>query len=117
MCAVSKFRANLGGHAPGHLREALIQSLERYWAGRVPTWTIALADNEVLSHYDAAFQRSWDRWPAKRRARWLLGQLHNCTDIMASDICSQLELPQGSTVARAIRKLRSELEEDVVEKP
>lgn len=114
---MSKYRANLGGHAPGHLRDALYQSLERYWTGIVPDWTMALSDEEVLWHYDEAFQQSWDRWPVKRRARWLLGQLHNCTDIMGSDICSQLELPKGSTVARAARMLRSELEGNVADKP
>jgi hypothetical protein len=107
---MSNYRADLGGHAPGHLREALGEALERYEAGEVAHWSDALADEEVLCHLDPVFQRSWDRWPTKRRAQWLLGQLHNCTDIMGSILCAELDLPVGSTYARAARKLRAELE-------
>jgi hypothetical protein len=114
---MGKYRADLGGHAPGHLREALIEALERAEVGDVAHWTHALADEEVLSHCDPVFQRSWDRWPTRRRAMWLLGQLHNCVDIMPSMLCSQLELPPGSTYARAARMLRKELEIPVTARP
>lgn len=107
---MSNYRADVGEHAPGYLREALIRSLECYWAGTVPDWSVALGDEGVLSHFDPAFQRSWNRWPINRRARWLLGQLHNCTDIMDSVCCGQLELSRGSTFASAVRKLRREME-------
>jgi hypothetical protein len=108
-----RYRANLGGHAPGHLRDALCQALERAEGGIVAHWSEALADEEVLSHIDQDFQRSWERWPVKRRARWLLEQLHNCTDIMGRTMCSCLDLPPGATFARAARKLREELELEV----
>jgi hypothetical protein len=108
-----RYRANLGGHAPGHLRDALCEALERAELGIVAHWSEALADEDVLFHFDPDFQRSWERWPVKRRARWLLGQLHNCTDIMGSMMCSELDLPPGATFARAARKLRDELETEV----
>jgi hypothetical protein len=110
----SWYRANLGGHAPGHLRDALCEALDRADVGIVAHWSEAFADEEVLSHFDRDFQRSWERWPVKRRAKWLLGQLHNCTDIMGSMRCSSLDLPQGSTFARAVRKLREEFEAEVL---
>jgi hypothetical protein len=104
------YRADQGGHAPGFLREALIISVERAEAKDVAHWSDALADEAVLSHCDRDFQSSWERWPVKRRAGWLLGQLHNCTDIMSAILCDQLQLPHGSAFARGARKLRDELE-------
>jgi hypothetical protein len=106
---MSSYRADLGGHAPGYLREAWGEAIERAEIGIVAHWTHALADEEVLSHCDPVFQHSWERWPVIRRAMWLLGQLHNCSDIMPSVLCCQLELPCGTTYARAARKLRDEL--------
>ncbi len=71
------YRASRGGHAPGHLRDALITFIEEEQA---------LPEVDVLSLY---------------------GQLWNCTDTAPVDICDKLDLPQGSTFAQVVRYLRS----------
>jgi hypothetical protein len=38
---------------------------------------------------------------------WLLGQLRDCSDIMPSMLCSELEMAQGSTYATAAQRLRA----------
>jgi hypothetical protein len=56
-----------------------------------------------------------DRWTIERPPKvagrpfageWLLGQLWNCTDALPSSISSALDLPRGSTYARAARKVK-----------
>lgn len=37
---------------------------------------------------------------------WLLGQLWHSTDILPVGYCDHLEIPQGSTYARAVRRIR-----------
>jgi hypothetical protein len=46
---------------------------------------------------------------AEDEARRLSGQLWNCTDVLPSSLCGDLDLAQGSTYAVAARKLRQEL--------
>ena len=72
-----KFKANQGGHAPGHLREALIDALD---AGGKAWWK-----KIELELYDDAGQKKWDRLGKVEQARWLLGQLWNCTDILGGN--------------------------------
>ena len=95
-----RFSASRGGHAPGHLREAFWTCMDNGWE--------ALLDSETISFFDRHFQREWDQWPLAKRRRWLLGQLHNCTDVMPGNGCEELDLPMGSTYARGVRKLLSE---------
>ncbi len=54
------YRANRGGHAPGHLRAAFEQWAESRQKDRETVWV------------------EW--WDEHRPLRWLLGQLWNCTD-------------------------------------
>jgi hypothetical protein len=42
------YRANRSGHAPGHLRNALIECLARWTTGEIRDWREA-PDEEVLS--------------------------------------------------------------------
>jgi hypothetical protein len=81
----SKFNASRGGHAPGHIRE----------------WFEDLVEdgepNEEMQEQG-------------RSARWVCGQLWNCTDIMASLLCDQLDLPIGSTYARGARAVLADLD-------
>lgn len=63
------------GHAGGHLRDALLEALE-------------YGDDWWL-HVDVGFNherhnRWWRRLSHRSRARWLLGQLWSCTDILPS---------------------------------
>jgi hypothetical protein len=83
------YRPNRGGHAPGHLREAFID------------WVDADDDSKdsvVVGYAELV-----------KPVRWLLGQLWNCTDTMPGMLCEHLEIPQGSTYARAVRRLAQEL--------
>jgi hypothetical protein len=77
--------------------------------GQVVSWVDAMADDEVLCFYSPKQQAQWEKTPATNRARWLLGQLWNCTDIVDSLLCDQLELPPGSRFAVLVRKLSVEL--------
>lgn len=36
----------------------------------------------------------------------LLGQLWNCTDILPSEVCAALDMPEGSTYAQAVRQVK-----------
>jgi hypothetical protein len=72
--------AGRGGHAPGHAR----------------AWYVTLVEEYRLD--DEMVERGLS-------ARWLCGRLFNCTDIMPTDLCEELDLPQGSTYARGARKV------------
>jgi hypothetical protein len=107
----SAYRANRGGHAPGHLRDALLTCLEQHECGETTERFDALADSETLSFFDQNLQRQWDTMSLGQRAKWLLGQLWNCTDQLSADWVEYLGL-DGSrcTIAVAVRKLRDELD-------
>jgi len=103
-----RYRADRGGHAPGHLRDAFLECLERFDCGDAEPWHEALADDELIFFFSPDKQRWWEGLSSPDRGHWLIGQLWNCTDVMPSRACSSVELPQGSSYARAARKLRSE---------
>lgn len=77
------YRPERGGHAPGDLREQF-----REW----------IEDEVLKSHADALE---------------LTGKLWNCTDIMPSDLCSLLEIRQGSTYAMGARHWRDLYNEEL----
>ena len=82
------YQANKGGHAPGHLREALTDYLE---TTDQETKTVEVDGEE-------------------KPLSWLIGQLWNCTDVMPASSCDCLDIHHGSTYAQAVRKLRNESE-------
>jgi hypothetical protein len=79
------------------LREAFLECLERFNLGESENWYDALSDDEVLWFYRPEIRKYWEKLPAVDRAKWLIGQLWNCTDILPSSACCQLELKQGSS--------------------
>ena len=81
------FKANRGGHAPGHLRDALLAYLDE----DTDSDTVTVGYKE-----------------RKMPLRWLIGQLWNCTDVMPGEYCAMLGLTQGSTYAQAVRKMVAE---------
>jgi hypothetical protein len=99
-----KYRANRGGHAPGHLRDALIDALESAVCNG-GTWWDALQ----IEFYDPANQLWWDAATPRKRAAWLLGQLWNCTDVVSEVVCSYLNLPGRRTIGRMVRLLKRQL--------
>ncbi len=74
-----RFSPSRGGHAPGHLRD----------------WFDAFVEDDPD---DEMIEKGITR-------HWLRGQLWNCSDIMPSILCSQLDMPAGTTYARAVRSL------------
>jgi hypothetical protein len=103
----NRYNPSRGGHAPGHLRSALVQCIEDRTPG---PWYSALADENVLSFMSAKMQERWEDMPLEERGRWLTGRLWNCTDVLPGTNCDDLDLPRGSTYALAARKLRAEIE-------
>src|SRR2546428_8828536 len=87
---LSPARAGKGGrtmHAPGYLRDAFADWVEEGMPSEV--------EAEGPGHF------FYDGEP--HSARWLLGQLSHCSDIMPWLLCDDLGLPQGSTYAEAVR--------------
>ena len=70
-----------GGHAPGHLRDWFVLFVET-----------GNRDAEMVEQ--------------NRSTAWLFGQLWNCTDIMPSDLCTEVDLPVGSTYACGAREMK-----------
>jgi hypothetical protein len=100
-----KYNASRGGHAPGHLRTALIEALEASWTDKRPWWELIEIDFD-----DPAEQAAWDDAHAEQQASWLLGQLWNCNDITPGDI-SLMGFSHAGTYARLARQLKAELRE------
>jgi hypothetical protein len=110
-----RYSASKGGHAPGHLRDALLHTLEpESW----PKWWEALGEEEALFFYSPARQAWRDRLGTKGRAIWLTGQLWNCSDQLPGDAAAFVTECRGwdtddwdyvSTYARAVRYFRSTL--------
>jgi len=74
----SKYNPSRGGHAPGDLREEFGEF--------------------VGEDSNAATDQG--------RLKQLCGMLWNCSDIMPSGLCSDLNLPPGSTYAKGARYLK-----------
>ena len=100
-----KFNPNRGGHAPGHLREALEDYLEsddplsRPW--NKPREYL-LTEKIVLSVFKGEKEVSLN---------WLLGQLWNCTDVLPADYCEILGIKHGSSFAQAVRFIKADAED------
>jgi hypothetical protein len=94
-----RFRPWKGGHAPGHLRGLLDLAIE--------DWPHALMGEEAHIWRDGKRADWWNGLAVDQRARWITGQLWNCTDTLDSGACEDLGLPHGSTYAQAVRSLRS----------
>lgn len=79
-----QYKASRGGHAPGHLRDALLE------------WLDAEEESEtvVVGYEERTMPLSW-----------LLGQLWNCTDGLPGPYCHELGLPSGSSYAQGVRSL------------
>lgn len=95
-----KYRANRGGHAPAHLRQAFELLLECWMAGDVSG-----LDDVVDLRYIFYDQE-------RASARRIIGQLWNCTDVLPGMWCSELDLLSGSTYAQGARRLKEALEAD-----
>ena len=77
-----------GGHAPGHLREALAEWFED--GATAETWPVGYAEEE---------------WPINS----LLEALWHCTDTMPSGLCDELDVALGSSYAQGVRAVAERL--------
>jgi hypothetical protein len=99
-----RFRADRGGHAPGHISDALTTCIDE-WFCLGGNWYDALGKPETIEFANPTMQRRWDRMKIRDRARWLVGQLWNCTDIIGGSYSSGLDLPGKQTIAAGVRYL------------
>jgi hypothetical protein len=89
-------------HVKGPIREIFTDCVDA-WDGETEWWAPL---KDVDSSYIATgkLQRAWTRMNKEDRARWLLGQLWNCTDICPRDVADSLDIPCG-TFASVVRRL------------
>jgi len=87
---MTKYNPARGGHAPGYLREAFQDAISADGA---------LAESVIID--DVGIDEE------ERPLEWLAGQLWNCTDILPRSECWALDIPQGSTYARAARIVKA----------
>lgn len=83
-----RYSPSRGGHAPGHLREALLGCLD---------------EGEPLKP-DLMVPDCRHGHPMP--LQWLVGQLWNCPDCFPASACGDLEIPTGSTYGKAVRTIR-----------
>ena len=100
-----EYKANRGGHAPGHLRDAFADALDIKTSESPAKWYENL-NADTISFDDPKMQKRWKSLSPRDKGIWLIGQLWNCTDIMPSGLCDTLDLHPGSTYASGVRNLR-----------
>ena len=82
------YKPSRGGHAPGHLRDALLEYLDE----GSDLDTVVVGEEERIVPL-----------------RWLVGQLWNCTDVLPQEYCAMFDIRQGSTYAKAVRTIAAEM--------
>jgi hypothetical protein len=55
----------------------------------------------------------WKHMSNRERGCWLLGKLWNDRNILPSGDCSVIEIPQGSTYAQGVRKLKDDWRQEL----
>ncbi len=100
--------ASRGGHAPDYLRAAMVLAIEQ-GSNQKCAWFQCLE----LRFDDSGKAAWWSRSSTVERVRWLIGQLWNCSDTVPGEICEVVEIPRGSSYANLVRKLKSELHEEM----
>ncbi len=101
-----KYNPYRNGHAPGHLRAAVLRALFENCdtLEEVPWWS-----KLNITFFNLRQQVQWETWDATKRGIWMTGQLWNCRDILPGSACALTGCPQGSTYARLVRKARKEI--------
>lgn len=66
-------------HVKGHIRAVFTSCLEAW--DRETEWWAPLQDVGPSSFPDSKLRRQWAGMDKEDRARWLIGQLWNCTDV------------------------------------
>ena len=100
-----RFTASRGGHAPGHLREALLDALND---GQESEW-FELLNEDRIYFYDPRQRQRWDRMSPIERAHWLCGQLWNCTDILPRMTAQDFPELKSWTYSALVRYLKPQI--------
>jgi hypothetical protein len=66
----------------------------------------SLMQRNAFAGIDGKHLKRIRRMNGRTRARYIIGQLWHCTDIMPLGTCDNLRLPQGSSYAQGARRLR-----------
>ena len=94
------------GHAPGRMRDSLLEALRDHWDDpEEKTWWRHL-DIKVLQLKTADPMGDLD---FEGSAIWLAGQFWNCQDSLPGSVCALAGFLRGSTYAQLVRRLRSDL--------
>jgi len=89
-------------HVHGRIRDLLADCLDA-WDGETGWW--APLEGVDPSHFAGhKLKKNWAGMDKEDRARWLIGQLWNCTDICPRDVAASLDIPCG-TYASVVRRL------------
>lgn len=86
------YKANVGGHAPGHLRNAFTDFMDEIWDSGEP------------------LPQTVDVGGDQKPLKWLLGQLWNCTDAIPAPYAETLDLEGTATYASAVRKVSEQIQ-------
>ncbi len=89
-------------HAQGRIRDLLTNCINA-WDGETDWW--APLEGVDPSHFVGhKLKKNWAGMNKEDRARWLIGQLWNCSDICPRDVAASLDIP-GGTYASVVRRL------------
>lgn len=86
----------------GRVRDLLTDCFS-VWDGET-NWWAPLASVEPSYFIDHKLKTLWAEMDKEERARWLIGQLWNCTDPCPRDVADSLDIPAG-TYASLVRRL------------
>ena len=89
-------------HVKGHIRDVFTDCLDAWDRGT--EWWAPLNDVGPSYFPDAKLGQQWAGMNKEDRARWLIGQLWNCTDLCPRDVADSLDIP-GGTFASVVRRL------------
>lgn len=97
---------------PTFIRDMFDESIDFVTSGQ---WLDSLDDefgeNNIVS---VELASRWKQMTKQGRGLWLIGKLWNNASILSSINCGVLEVPLGSTYARAVRKLKDDLRKDLL---
>jgi hypothetical protein len=89
-------------HVKGPIRAIFTDCVDA-WDGETEWWA-PLEDVHPSSFSGRKLKQEWTEMNKEDRARWLLGQLWNCTDVCPRNVADSLDIPNG-TFASVVRRL------------
>ena len=97
--------------APSFIRDMFQESLGFMTSGN---WLDSLdeefGENNIWSE---KLLSKWKQMSNRERGSWLLGKLWNDRSILPCGDCTVLEIPQGSTYAQGVRKLKDDWRQEL----